>query len=135
MVYFAVVMSCKSLQPCQPSFGVKLTINIYLCVASPFAVRFSLVWLTHFTHNFNLCMFEWQQYSGCGFRSQAKSRLAVCLCLRVGVGMGVCVGEGDEGRMCGCDKILKAFWEKFCDTQEVKVTAATSWPTMLPMLH
>lgn len=38
-------------------------------------------------------------------------------------------------RMCGCDKTLKAFWKRVRDTPEARVTADTSWPSVLPMLH
>lgn len=50
---------------------------------------------------------------------------------RVRVGWGVVGGD----RMCGCDKTLKAFWKRFRDTPEARVTADTSWPSVLPMLH
>lgn len=49
---------------------------------------------------------------------------------------GIYMSEGGVGvGVWGCDKTLKAFWNMFCDTPEVSVTADTPWPSVLPMLH
>lgn len=61
----------------------------------------------------------------CFFLFVAKASVDVCILSVRGVRVGV----------CGCDKTLKAFWKKFCDTPQVRVTADASLPSVLPMLH